>query len=247
MPNEQTLKDFLSEHPLPDDIEEMTWWDQDRDVAWDVEESYFGKLAEVYKAAGWERCYHRNGNKWHINVKVHGDYQKTRAFIDEMVTTHDITEAEAEAHFQRAWEMELESFWESLIDWDNVLSEDRLNTGLERGDYWQCGRMGGYLAVKDSFAALYAEEMILLAEYTRETVDYMNGKEDALYIFFREWIGDTVAEDKRIAAEAWRLNPRRILAEFVADIDAVGIDNVEDEWPDLVPTYTVAKEALGGG
>jgi len=34
------------------------------------------------------------------------------------------------------------------------------------------------------------------------------------------------------------------LKEFVADVEAVGVDSVQEDWPDLVVTYEHAKNAL---
>lgn len=39
-------------------------------------------------------------------------------------------------------------------------------------------------------------------------------------------------------------SPVTLLAEFVADIDAVGVDTVQQDWPDLVVTYEKARAAL---
>lgn len=36
----------------------------------------------------------------------------------------------------------------------------------------------------------------------------------------------------------------KVLREFVADIEAVGVDHVQEEWPDLLPTYLSAKRVL---
>ena len=35
-----------------------------------------------------------------------------------------------------------------------------------------------------------------------------------------------------------------ILREFVQDVDAVGIRNMKEDWPDLLVTYTKAKKLL---
>ena len=221
MPNEKDLQAFLVENPLPDGEEDYTWWDADRDVAWEVEESYFGKLAAVYQAAGWERCYHRSGNHWHINVKVHGgDWQKRRAFIEEMREKHQLTREDAEDYFERTFEMEIDSFWRSFTDFDYVLSEDRIDTGLKDGDYWQCGRMGGYMNIADSFAAYNPEEMILIAMYAQETVEYMNDS-DALYMFMREWIADSVHDDRIAEEQARRAKPMEILQDILKNDQAV--------------------------
>ena len=38
--------------------------------------------------------------------------------------------------------------------------------------------------------------------------------------------------------------PLKVLAEFVADIEAVGADTVRQDWPDLIVTYEKARAAL---
>lgn len=35
-----------------------------------------------------------------------------------------------------------------------------------------------------------------------------------------------------------------VLREFVRDVEAVGIESVEDEWPDILVTYRKAKRVL---
>lgn len=37
---------------------------------------------------------------------------------------------------------------------------------------------------------------------------------------------------------------KAVLEEFVEDIEAVGLDQLREEWPDLEVTYIHAKEAL---
>lgn len=39
----------------------------------------------------------------------------------------------------------------------------------------------------------------------------------------------------------------RVLKEFCEDIEAVGLEHVRQDWPDLVLTYRNAKAALSGG
>lgn len=39
----------------------------------------------------------------------------------------------------------------------------------------------------------------------------------------------------------------RVLKEFCEDIEAVGLEYVRKEWPDLVLTYRNAQAALSGG
>lgn len=36
----------------------------------------------------------------------------------------------------------------------------------------------------------------------------------------------------------------KILAEFIADVEAVGVATVEQEWPDLYATYERAKATM---
>jgi hypothetical protein len=46
------------------------------------------------------------------------------------------------------------------------------------------------------------------------------------------------------AADAPADTPGTVLAEFISDIEAVGIETVKQEWPDLAATYAKARAAL---
>ena len=40
------------------------------------------------------------------------------------------------------------------------------------------------------------------------------------------------------------LTPEAVLKEFIDDVDAVGLDYVAEDWPDIAITYAHAKTAL---
>ena len=42
------------------------------------------------------------------------------------------------------------------------------------------------------------------------------------------------------------LNADRVVAEFVADVEAAGVESVRADWPDLYVTYTKALVVLAG-
>jgi hypothetical protein len=38
--------------------------------------------------------------------------------------------------------------------------------------------------------------------------------------------------------------PGKVLAEFISDVEAVGIETVKQEWPDLAATFAKARDTL---
>jgi hypothetical protein len=45
-------------------------------------------------------------------------------------------------------------------------------------------------------------------------------------------------------ADAPADTPGKVLAEFISDVEAVGIETVMQEWPDLAATYAKARDVL---
>jgi hypothetical protein len=48
----------------------------------------------------------------------------------------------------------------------------------------------------------------------------------------------------RAGADAPADTPGKVLAEFIRDVEAVGIETVKQEWPDLAATFAKARVAL---
>jgi hypothetical protein len=46
------------------------------------------------------------------------------------------------------------------------------------------------------------------------------------------------------AGDAPADTPGKVLAEFISDVEAVGIETVKQEWPDLAATYAKARATL---
>jgi len=49
-----------------------------------------------------------------------------------------------------------------------------------------------------------------------------------------------------LPAQNLRTNPHTVLQELVADVEAVGVEKVKEDWPDLLVTYKKAKAAIKG-
>jgi hypothetical protein len=151
--------------------------------------------ARSYEQAGWTRCNHQ-GNRYgiHINVKVHGDYIREQDMFRTLIERLDMPEDEIRRVANAVYERELEAWWEDLEDFDygpNVeylLSEDYIGTGLKKGDFWQDGRMGGWLHVSSRWASEDETRLLLLAEHCKESVKYFASEN------WRDYWGDTIEE-----------------------------------------------------
>ena len=202
MPTEQQLADFLTEHPLPDHDNDWTWWDDDRNVAWGVPDSYHGKLAAIYQEAGWTPCYHDYYGRtaFHINVKVYGNYQLVQDMYREIEEESFMSPGRVNRVVEGIVDSEMSWWWEQLDGGvEYLLSEDRKDTGLSSKDYWSDGRMGGWLHVSNSWAATHPEEMILLAEHARESVKYYASRD--WYDYIKEVALEAFSEDPEAGKE----------------------------------------------
>lgn len=125
-----------------------TWLDDDPSVAWeDTEaETYHGKLRSLYLSNGWEACYHREGARFHYDVKVNGP-GRYRGFHDRLREVEakrpllDVNELTDIA--QSLEDNDLEMWWEDL---GGYVHYDLKSKGV---DVWSCGRSGGYVNVPD--------------------------------------------------------------------------------------------------
>jgi hypothetical protein len=72
-------------------------------------------------------------------------------------------------------------------------------------------------------------------EYKEED-QFTDEQYEAMLVALRKMVADTSVVGE--TAES-------VLSEFVQDIEAVGIDNTTEEWPDLADTYHRALKVLG--
>lgn len=120
------------------------WWDADPSVSWEMEpgESMFGTLAGIYIDAGWEKCYHREGARFHWNIKLRNP-ASWRAFQDAI---HDAVDNGGVSNESRLEELargitdfDIERWWQ-----DYTLDYVRYERGIKEATVYGCGRMGGY-------------------------------------------------------------------------------------------------------
>ena len=161
--NEELAKE--AEALIDDDAidDNRTFWDADPEVAWSTPESLHGKLAALLIEAGWEQCYHRDGARFHYNVKLGGreaylgyrDALEAMRAIRPAFDDSDERELEAIAQDQEQWE--LQSWWDDLGY--NILNAAGITAGVKvdslrepsrdgrRGRFgaYSCGRSAGYV------------------------------------------------------------------------------------------------------
>jgi len=182
------MQDVIS---LGNEEDAWTFMDQDPSVAWDDPESYHGRLATIYENAGWERCYHRDGARFHFNVKVRSNaqyrgYQDKAAAIEaERGDGFDRNELDHIAESQDDVERE---FWWSDVSWaeddDGLILRTRLSNGSHTSgpDVWSCGRSGGYVNIPG--AESDGETMVRMAAWLAREVEGFNSREAG------EWIAE---------------------------------------------------------
>lgn len=166
--------------------EQENWYDADPEVAWNMEEeeSYHATLAAVYEQAGWEKCYHRVGARFHFNVKLRGN-ESWRAFQEAIAAAGVEDEERLREIAERRQESDLEVFWwDETGDFLSELGISRTLHQLGRGiQVFSCGRSGGYANCRE--LERDPEDFLKLAqflarshswydsaEYARGTVEY---------------------------------------------------------------------------
>ena len=92
-----------------------------------------------------------------------------------------------------------------------------------------------------------AETFVLLTEDAPRTGYTVKRGDDVIVDLYHDagWTKKEVRTHARLIAAA----PDLLVAlrEFVADVDAVGVEAVGEDWPDLILTYKCAKAALAKG
>jgi hypothetical protein len=104
-------------------------------------------MAALLLAAGWEGCYHREGPRFHYNVKLDGNGRWTgiRSAVREIENGRgDVFDAQLlERYVEADAESQLEMWWEDVAyDLAEYASTDRPKV-------WSCGRSGGYVNVPE--------------------------------------------------------------------------------------------------
>lgn len=187
---------------LANDDEAWTWLDDDPSVAWGDESSYHGRLAAIYEDAGWERCYHRDGARFHFNVKVNSNAQyrgyqdKAAAIETERGEGFDRNELDLIAQEQDDSERER---WWSEISWaedETLILRTRLSDGPHTSgpNVLGCGRSGGYVNIPDIESD--GETMVRMAAWLTAEVREFNSREAG------EWIAERALErydEERVA------------------------------------------------
>jgi hypothetical protein len=185
---EQRFAELLTEaKELAENRSELwTWLDADPSVAWDDDiespdtyNSFHGKLRALYLRAGWESCYHRDGARFHYNVKVNGNgrYRGFRDVMAEIEKTRgdsfDTERVEEIANGREEWERE--TWWEDVTDYV------RYDLSHKAARVYSCGRSGGYANCSDIESDPVT--MVELAKYLESSREYANSVEAGRYEF----------------------------------------------------------------
>lgn len=180
------MRDVIS---LESDEDSYTFMDNDPSVAWDDPESHHGRLAALYLEAGWERCYHRDGARFHFNVKVNGN-ARWRGYNDRLDAIREsrgetFDETLFDAITRQVDDMEREFWWDS-VSWAEDENGKILRTELSNGGWsvrsgvWSCGRSGGYVNVPKVESD--GETMIRMAAWLSHEVEGFNSYDTGAWV-----------------------------------------------------------------
>jgi len=172
---------------LENDDDAWTWMDDDPSVAWGDEDSYHGRLAAIYLAAGWESCYHR-GSRFHFNVKVNG-HARYRGYSDKVKEIREtrgdsFNETLFDQIAEREYQNESEQWW-GEVSWaeddDGMILRHKLTDGgyAKFSDVWGCGRSGGYVNVPK--VETNGQIMVRLAAWLAREVEGFNSYDAGRY------------------------------------------------------------------
>lgn len=166
---------------LEADEDTWTWLDSDPSVAWNDEDSYHGKLAAIYREAGWESCYHRDGARFHFNVKLNGN--EAYRGIQDTIKAAELFDNEAyDAVMERVngiQNFDMEIWWQDgdveAFLWDEGFKRSGAIKRSENGPrYWSCGRSGGYFNCPD--LEDNGRMMVKLAHVLEQSRGYYNSR-----------------------------------------------------------------------
>lgn len=192
---DERLEELLTEFQnLRDDENSRTWYDADPEVAWNVEDSYHGKIRAILESAGFEGCYHGDA-LFHLDVKVSG-MASYRGFHDK-IGDADLDNEARDRVIDIAQDIQEWDLWDWREELTYLVDPERIFTQLpkERPRVYQCGRSGGYLNSRDLEKRRDIETLLRIAQHAVRSKDNFNSRE------YGEWLGEEALEryhDERI-------------------------------------------------
>ena len=159
------------------------------------------RLAELYRSAGFESCYHGDGNRWHYNVKLVGS-GRWQGFRDKQnereARNNGFDSKRFEAIAQQLEDDNAEVWWQDSVQnasqeayWD--ATEDELWRGQNPTDgatprrdtyyhprVYSCGRSAGY--VNSTELEAQPDGMLRFAEWLENEDIYNNATEAGAYL-----------------------------------------------------------------